>query len=124
MPLLPRLWDMTGGALLIRSGRAGRLTTPGRSSGALRTVPCGFLRRADGTILVGSAQGRHWPLNLLAAGWCRFEAKGVPEGRYVATLLEGRPREDAIGAFREARGARAAAMFSGMVFELRPVPPS
>ena len=120
MPLIPKLWDLTGGAVLMRAGTAGRLTTVGRTSGQPRTVQCGFLRRPDGAILVGSAEGRHWPRNLAAAGWCTFEAKGLPARRYQATTLEGDARRAAIEEFRNARGDRATAMFSGHVFELRP----
>ena len=120
MPLIPKIWDLTGGALLMWSGRAGRLTTVGRTSGQPRTVQCGFLRRPDGTILVGSAEGRQWPRNLAAAGWCIFEAKGVAKGRFEAKALEGPARIAAIEEFRAARGDRAAAVFSGLVFELRP----
>jgi deazaflavin-dependent oxidoreductase (nitroreductase family) len=120
MPLIPKLWDLTGGALLMRSGRAGRLTTVGRTSGQPRTVQCGFLRRVDGSLLVGSAEGRDWPRNLGAAGWCTFEAKGLPLARYEATRLEGAARLAAVEEFRATRGDRAAAMFSGPVFVLRP----
>jgi deazaflavin-dependent oxidoreductase (nitroreductase family) len=120
VPVIPRLWDLTGGALLMRSGRAGRLTTLGRKSGQPRTVQCGFVRRGDGTILVGSARGRQWPLNLATAGWCTFEARDVPSHRYVATSLDGAEREAAIAEIRAARGERAARAFSGHVFLLRP----
>jgi hypothetical protein len=120
MPIVPRLWDLTGGALLMRSGRAGRLTTVGRTSGQRRTVQCGYLQRADGTLLVGSAQGRHWPRNLAEAGWCTFEAREIPPRRYSATELDGQARTSAIEEFREARGDRAARMFSGQVFLLEP----
>jgi len=120
MPLIARLWDATGGALLLRSGRAGWVTTPGRVSGQLRTVPCGYLSRSDGTILVGSADGRHWPRNLAAAGWCLFRSRELEQRRYVATVLDGAQRGAALDDFRRARGDRAAAMLSGPVFELRP----
>ena len=120
MPLAARLWDLTGGALLLRSGVAGRLTTPGRTTGQLRTIQCGFLRRGDGSVIVGSAPDRQWPRNLAAAGWCDFEARSLPGRRYVATALTGQAREAAIAEFRAARGARATAMMSGAVFELTP----
>lgn len=119
MPLIPRLWDLTGGALLMRAGRAGRLTTVGRMTGRPRTVQCGFVQRADGTILVGSAVGRHWPANLAAAGTCRFEARGSPPATYDAVVLEGAARADALDEIRRARGERAIGMFSGHIFELR-----
>ena len=119
MPFIPKLWDLTGGALLMRSGRAGSLSTVGRSSGLPRTIQCGYLRRPDGTILVGSAEGRQWPRNLEAAGWCLFSAKDLPGRRYDARALEGEERAAAIDEFRAVRGERAAAIFSGMVFELR-----
>ena len=120
MPLIPRIWDATGGALLWRSGFAGRLTTPGRRSGQLRTVQCGYLQRPDGSVLVGSVEGRHWPANLAAAGWCMFETRDQPARRFTATELHGADREAATAAFRARRGERAARMFSGRVFLLRP----
>jgi deazaflavin-dependent oxidoreductase (nitroreductase family) len=104
----------------MRSGVAGRLSTVGRTSGQPRTVQCGFLRRPDGTLLVGSVDGRQWPQNLAAAGWCTFEAKGLPARRYAVRRLEGAERQSAVEAFRSARGERAARMFSGPVFELSP----
>ena len=120
MPLVASLWDLTGGAILVRVGAAGRLTTLGRASGQPRTVQCGFLQRADGTVLVGSAEGRQWPRNLAAAGWCTFEARGLPKQRYRARQLDGAQRDRAISDFREARGERAAKLFTGRVFELSP----
>lgn len=118
MRLIRWLWDTTGGALLVRSQKAGTLTTPGRKSGAMRTVRCGYLRRPAGTILVGSAEGRQWPQNLEAAGWCYFEGRGLPRRRYRAERLKGDDRDAAIEDFRRARGDRATSIFSGAVFEL------
>jgi deazaflavin-dependent oxidoreductase (nitroreductase family) len=120
MRILPNLWDVTGGALLMRSGRAGRLTTVGRKSGQPRTVQCGFVPREYGTLLVGSAKGRQWPANLAAAGSCTFEARGFPARRYDAIVLEGVTRADALEEIRRARGERALGMFNGHLFELRP----
>jgi deazaflavin-dependent oxidoreductase (nitroreductase family) len=120
MPVKERLWDMTGGALLMRSGRAGRLTTTGRKSGKPRTVQCGYLARADGTLIVGSVKDREWPLNLRAAGWCLFEARGLPARRYGATQLEGHALHAAIEELRAARGERMAQMASDVVFVLTP----
>jgi deazaflavin-dependent oxidoreductase (nitroreductase family) len=120
MPIIPRLWDLTGGALLWRAGLAGRLTTPGRRSGTLRTVQCGYLDRPNGSILVGSVQGRQWPENLAAAGWCTFEARRLPPRRYTAEELQGADRAAATAEFLERRGERAARMFSDRVFVLRP----
>jgi hypothetical protein len=104
----------------MRSGVAGRLTTVGRTSGLPRTVQCGFLLRPDGTLLVGSVEGRQWPQNLAAAGWCTFEAKDLPARRYRASRLDGDDRLAAVDEFRVARGDRAARMFSGPVFVLTP----
>ena len=44
----------------------------------------------------------------------------MPARRYDSQLLEGADRDAAIDEFRATRGERAAAIFSGMVFELRP----
>lgn len=121
MPLIPKLWDLTGGALLMRAGRAGRLSTVGRRTGQPRTVQCGYLRRPDGTVIVGSAKGRSWPANLAAAGECTFEARGMPARRYVARVLDGAERQAAVDEIKAARGERAISMYSGHVFELRPI---
>jgi deazaflavin-dependent oxidoreductase (nitroreductase family) len=120
MPLIPRLWDATGGALLWRSGLAGRLTTPGRRSRKLRTVQCGYLKPPNGSILVGSVEGRHWPENLAAAGWCTFETRDRAPRHCTATELQAEDRAAATAEFRERRGERAARIFSGRVFLLRP----
>ena len=120
MPLIPRLWDLTGGAVLWRAGLAGRLTTPGRRSGKLRTVQCGYLDRPDGSVLVGSVRGRHWPDNLASAGWCTFEARRLPARRFVAIELHGEKRAAATAEFLERRGERAGRMFSDRVFLLTP----
>lgn len=120
MLILNRLWDATGGRLLMRAGRAGTLTTIGRRSGERRTVQCGFVRLEDGSIVVGSAIGRQWPENLAAAGWCEFEAPGLPRQEYKAVPLEGAARAEALAALRSALGRRADRMYSGRIFELRP----
>jgi deazaflavin-dependent oxidoreductase (nitroreductase family) len=120
MPIRTRAWDATGGALLARAGKAGRLTTVGRRSGEPRTVRCGFVRRADGTIVVGSRDGRQWPANLAAAGWCTFEARGLPSREYDAIVLDGAARDDALAALVRAQGGRSGAMYTGTVFLLRP----
>jgi deazaflavin-dependent oxidoreductase (nitroreductase family) len=122
MSLIPKLWDLTGGAVLMRSGRAGSLTTVGRFSGRPRTIQCGYMQRPTGTVLVGAATGRQWPRNLEAAGWCFFSARDMPDGRYDARVLEGEERAAAIDEFRTARGERAAAILSGLVFELHRMP--
>jgi hypothetical protein len=83
-------------------------------------VQCGFLERPDGSVLVGSAAGRHWPENLAAAGWCAFAIRGRAPRRYVATELQGEDRAAATAEFRARRGERAARAFSGRVFLLRP----
>lgn len=121
MPAVPKLWDLTIGALLVRSGRAGRLTTVGRHSRQPRTTQCGFIRRPDGTIVVGSAVGRQWPANLAAAGSCTFEAQGLPARHYRASVLEGPARTAAVEEVRAVRGRAGAGMYSGLVFELRPI---
>jgi deazaflavin-dependent oxidoreductase (nitroreductase family) len=122
MPLIPRLWDLTGGALLWRAGLAGRLTVPGRRSGVPRTVQCGFLERADGSVIVGSVSGRQWPANLAAAGRCTFQPRGRTARSYTARELEGDERAAATAEFLERRGERAARMFSDRVFLLTPDP--
>ena len=118
MSIRSRVWDLTGGALLMRAGRAGRLTTIGRRSGQPRTSQCGYIRRPDGRIVVGSAIGRQWPQNLAAAGTCTFEARGLPPWRYSATVLTGAARQEALAEVAAARGAAGTRMYSGLIFEL------
>jgi deazaflavin-dependent oxidoreductase (nitroreductase family) len=120
MPLRTRLWDATGGALLVRAGKAGTLTTIGRRSGEPRSVQCGFVQRPDGTIIVGSATGRQWPANLAAAGRCTFEPRGGPRREYDAVVLDGDAGRDALAELVRGQGGRSGSMYSGLVFELRP----
>jgi deazaflavin-dependent oxidoreductase (nitroreductase family) len=124
MPLRTRIWDATGGRLLVRAGKAGTLTTVGRRSGQPRTVQCGFVRRAGGTIVVGSADGRQWPANLAAAGSCTFEAPGIPRQAYDAVVLEGEARAEALAELVRSQGGRSGGMYSGLVFELHPREPA
>ena len=120
MRILPWLMDHTGGPVLYRLGRAGRLTVIGRSSGLPRTTMCQFKARPDGTIVVGSQEGRQWPANLAAAGRCQFEAHGRPRRGYGAAILEGRARTDAIAELTGSPDGRGASFYSGLIFELRP----
>lgn len=120
MRIIPWLMDHTGGPVLYRIGRAGRLTVAGRSSGLPRTTLCQFKVRPDGTIVVGSKDGRQWPANLAVAGRCRFEARGIPAADYVATVLAGDDRTAAIVDLAGRADGRAAAFYTGHIFELRP----
>ena len=121
MRILPWLMDHTGGPVLYRMGRAGRLTVVGRSSGLPRTTMCQFKARPDGTIVVGSQDGRQWPANLAAAGRCRFEAHGQPAREYDAVILEGEARAAAIAELTGSPDGRGASFYSGYLFELRPI---
>jgi deazaflavin-dependent oxidoreductase (nitroreductase family) len=48
------------------------LEVPGRRSGRVRRTPVGYVREADGSILVAaSAEHTQWARNLEAAGRCR-----------------------------------------------------
>lgn len=120
MRILPWLMDHTGGIVLFHTGRAGRLTVIGRTSGLPRTTQCQFRARADGTIVIGSRDGRQWPANLAVAGRCRFEARGIPAADYIATVLDGDARTAAIVDLAGRADGRAAAFYSGHIFELRP----
>ena len=122
MRILPWLMDHTGGPVLYRIGRAGRLTVVGRSSGLLRTTMCQFRARPDGTIVIGSREGRQWPATVAAAGRCRFEAHGRPARDFSATMLEGPARAAAIAELAGSPDGRGASFYSGNVFELRPAP--
>ena len=121
MKVVPWLMDHTGGIVLYRTGRAGRLTVVGRTSGLPRTTLCQFRARADGMVVVGSRDGRQWPANLAAAGRCRFEAIGIPAADYTAMVLEGDARTGAIVELAGRADGRAADFYSGHIFELRPV---
>jgi deazaflavin-dependent oxidoreductase (nitroreductase family) len=120
MRILPWLMDHTGGPVLYRLGRAGRLTVVGRSSGVPRTTMCQYKARPDGSIVVGSQEGRQWPANLAAAGRCRFEARGVPARDYDATILDGPARVAAVTELAGSPDSRGAGFYSGHIFELRP----
>ncbi len=119
MSILPWLMDHTGGAVLYRLGKAGRLTVAGRTTGRPRTIQCQFKAREDGTIIVGSKAGRQWPANLAVARTCRFGVYGRPRRWYEATVLEGPARAAAVAALIGGAG-RGRAAYSGLIFELRP----
>ena len=121
MRILPWLMDHTGGPVLYRLGRAGRLTVVGRSSGVPRTTMCQFKARPGGSIVVGSQEGRQWPANLAAAGRCRFEAHGRLARDYDATILDGPARVAAITELAGSPNGRGASFYSGHIFELRPI---
>jgi deazaflavin-dependent oxidoreductase (nitroreductase family) len=86
---LTRAFNAVGGTILVRTGRVARLGTTGAKSGRPRSAAVGYLRRADGTVLVGAGgPGRAWAANLRAHPSCTLQVRGTT-GSYVATGLSG-----------------------------------
>jgi deazaflavin-dependent oxidoreductase (nitroreductase family) len=121
MSSITRAFNAFGGKLMARSGRVAILGTTGAKSGKRREAPVGILRRPDGSIVVAAGgDGRAWPANLRADPRCTLDIKGTRE-TYIAALLEGAERDDAIAAFVAAMGRIASNTKWTDVFALRAV---
>jgi deazaflavin-dependent oxidoreductase (nitroreductase family) len=121
MSSIARRFNAIGGKLMARSGRIAILGTTGAKSGKRREAPVGILRRPDGAIVIAAGgDGRGWPANLRAHPTCTLDIKGTREA-YVASLLEGAERDDAIRAFVAAMGRVASNTKWTDVFVLRGV---
>jgi len=121
MSSITRRFNAIGGKLMARSGRVAILGTTGAKSGRRREAPVGILRRSDGTIvIVAGGEGRSWPANLRANPGCTLDIQGK-RGSYVASLLEGPERDDAIRDFVAAMGRVASNTQWTDVFVLRAV---
>ena len=76
---IARTFNRIGGSLMARTGRIGILTATGARSGAKRSVPLGYVKRPDGTLLIGagSQEPRGWVANLTADPVVTFAIKGA-----------------------------------------------
>lgn len=121
MSSIARRFNAIGGKLMARSGRIAILGTTGAKSGKRREAPVGILRRPDGALVIAAGgDGRGWPANLRAHRTCTLDIKGTREA-YVASLLDGAERDDAIRAFVAAMGRIASNTKWTDVFVLRAV---
>jgi F420H(2)-dependent quinone reductase len=118
---IARAFNALGGSLMARSGRVGIIGTTGAKTGLPRRAPIGFVRRADGTLLVGngSPQPRGWSSNLRANPACTFKVKGETR-RYRARLLRPDERDAALAEFKAAMGSMVERATWSDMFELAP----
>jgi deazaflavin-dependent oxidoreductase (nitroreductase family) len=119
---IARTFNAIGGRLLATVGRAGHLTTTGRRSGLPRIVAVGFVRRPDGTILIGSGRpDAAWVVNLRADPRCRFRTRGG-EAMYRAMEQTGDARGPALAELRRGMGGAGSRFTFHDVFVLEPEP--
>jgi deazaflavin-dependent oxidoreductase (nitroreductase family) len=118
---LTRAFNAIGGSLMVRSGRVGILGTTGAKTGLARRAPIGFVRRADGTILLGSGSpvNRGWTVNLKANPACTFTIKGR-EAAYRARLVGPDERDAALAELKASMGGVAERADWGDLFVLEP----
>ena len=105
MSSITRRFNAIGGKLMARSAAGSRSSgPPARRAGSAARPRSGFIRRPDGAIVIAAGgDGRGWPANLRADPRCTLDIKGTREA-YVASLLDGAERDDAIRAFVAAMG--------------------
>jgi deazaflavin-dependent oxidoreductase (nitroreductase family) len=110
-----------GGRLMARgSDRLGVLGTTGARSGRRRETALGILRRPDGTVVVAAGgAGRGWAANLRGEPRCTLDVKGR-RAAYIAELLGGDARDEAVRDFVAAMGRTAGNTVWTDVFLLRP----
>ena len=120
MNVFSRAWNAVGGRMLARSGKVGRLTTTGRTSGQSRTAYVGFAGRPGERLVIGAGgAGRGWAANLGANPSCSFAILGE-EQRYRATPLEGSARETGVAELKTTLGSRGGFVDYADVFQLVP----
>jgi len=92
----------------------------GRRSGRPIRTPVGFIKDADGSLLVAASDDHtSWARNLLAEPHCRV-AIGDMVGAYVAELLDPAGHAAAVTALILRYGAPAERLGAGPAFRLRP----
>jgi deazaflavin-dependent oxidoreductase (nitroreductase family) len=118
---IARAFNAIGGSLMARSGRVGIIGTTGAKTGKPRTTPIGFVRRADGRLLVGngSPQPRGWTANLKANPACSLRIRGEVR-LYRARLLGPEERAAALAELKAAMGSVAERAAWSDLFELVP----
>ena len=102
---IARTFNRIGGSLMARTGRIGILTATGARSGAKRSVPLGYVKRPDGTLLIGagSQEPRGWVANLTADPVVTFAIKGAAV-RYRAVPVGADARDAALAELRSSMG--------------------
>ena len=109
------------GERMAASGMMAMLEVTGRRSGRAIRTPVGYVRTADGHVLVGAGRAEsQWPQNLQATSLCRARV-GRNEHAYTARELAGDERATAVALIHAKYGDRAARVGAGPVFELVPV---
>jgi len=121
MNRLSRAFNAIGGTIMARTGRIGVLRTTGAKTGQPRRAYVGFVRRADGTVLVGagSPKGRGWTANLRANPAATFAIKGA-ERRYRARLVGADERAAVLAELRAGMGGPTGGIAWGDLFVLEP----
>jgi deazaflavin-dependent oxidoreductase (nitroreductase family) len=108
-------------ASLVAAGLALRLETRGRTTGRRATATLGFVREADGALLVAAGDASaDWAANLDADPVCRVTIGDVG-AEYEAELLEGTERVHAIRELILRGGTPAERLGFGPAYRLRPV---
>jgi deazaflavin-dependent oxidoreductase (nitroreductase family) len=116
-----RVFNSIGARFLVRSGRAGILGTTGAKTGRPRRAGIGFVRRDDGSLLLGagSREPRGWTANLRANPSCTFEIRGVSR-RYTARPVGPGERPAALAELAARLGSSARRADWGELFVLDP----
>jgi deazaflavin-dependent oxidoreductase (nitroreductase family) len=95
MNRVAKAFNALGGTVMVRTGMVANLETTGAKSGLRRTAPVGYLKRPDGSILVGAGgTGRGWAANLRADPACAIVIRGR-RAACEATALQGSDRDAA-----------------------------
>jgi deazaflavin-dependent oxidoreductase (nitroreductase family) len=119
---LARAFNAVGGRILARTGRVALLGTTGARSGRARTAPVGYLRRADGSVIIGAGgTGRAWAANLRAHPACTLAIRGRGAA-YTAEALEGAARDAALAELVASMPERLRGATWADVFLLHPAP--
>ncbi len=106
--------------MLARTGKVGRLTTTGRTSGQARSAYVGFAGQPGERLVIGAGgSGRGWAANLRANPSCSYAILGE-ERRYRATPLDGTARETGIAELQATLGSRGGFVDYADVFQLVP----
>jgi deazaflavin-dependent oxidoreductase (nitroreductase family) len=102
-------------------GKVAIVGTRGRVSGLPARAAVGFLEEADGSVLVAAGDpGADWALNLEAEPACTVTI-GERSAAYVADVIVGAERNEAIAGLILRYGTPSEGLGRGPVFRLRPV---
>jgi deazaflavin-dependent oxidoreductase (nitroreductase family) len=121
---LAKAFNAVGGTIMVRTGKVARLGTTGSKSGRPRSAAVGYLRRADGTVLVGAGgPGRAWAANLRAHPACTLQVTGTTRS-YAATGLAGADLDAAAAELTASMPGFMSSATWTEVFVLRPADPA